>query len=98
MRTGVSDGLVQEAIAMAAGAAPAAVRRAALFLGDLSAVAALARGGGAVALSAAAPRLFVPLLPMLAEIATDFDDHPGGARRAYRARVQVRRGAHPAPS
>jgi DNA ligase-1 len=73
MRTGVSDGLVQEAIALATGADPVAVRRAALFLGDLSAVAALARAGGAEALSGVAPRLFVPLLPMLAEIAPDFE-------------------------
>ncbi len=68
MRTGVSDGLVLEAIGIAVGAEPAAVRRAALFLGDLSAVAALARTGGVEALAAATPRLFVPLLPMLAEI------------------------------
>jgi len=47
MRTGVSDGLVLEAIGEAAGAGLAAVRRAALFLGDLSAVAVLARSGGA---------------------------------------------------
>jgi DNA ligase-1 len=72
MRTGVSDGLVLEAIGEAAGADLATVRRAALFLGDLSAVAALARAGGADALRGARPRPFVPLLPMLAEIATDF--------------------------
>ncbi len=41
MRTGVSDGLVLEAIAAASVADLAAVRRAALFLGDLSAVAVL---------------------------------------------------------
>src|SRR6185295_13610613 len=74
LRTGVSNGLVLEAIAAAAGADLAAVRRAALFLGDLSAVAELARAGGPAALAGAAPRPFVPLLPMLAEIATDFDD------------------------
>ena len=98
MRTGVSDGLVQEAIAMAVGAAPAAVRRAALVLGNLSAVAALARGGGVVALSAAAPRLFVPLLPMLAEIAPDFDTilaaHGGRTALEYKydgARIQLHR-------
>src|SRR6185295_17267677 len=74
LRTGVSNGLVLEAIAAAAGADLAAVRRAALFLGDLSAVTELARAGGPAALAGAAPRPFVPLLPMLAEIATDFDD------------------------
>jgi DNA ligase-1 len=98
MRTGVSDGLVQEAIAMAAGADPGAVRRAALFLGDLSAVAALARAGGVEALSAAAPRLFVPLLPMLAEIAPDFETilaaHGGRTALEYKydgARIQLHR-------
>ncbi len=98
MRTGVSDGLVLEAIGIAAGAEPAAVRRAALFLGDLSAVAALARAGGADALAAAAPRLFVPLLPMLAEIATDFDvilaAHGGRTALEYKydgARIQLHR-------
>jgi DNA ligase-1 len=65
LRTGVSDGLVLEAIAGAAAADLTAVRRAALFLGDLAAVAALARAGGAAAW-AAGPRPFV-LLPMLAE-------------------------------
>ena len=71
MRMGLSEGLVLEAIAEAAGVAPAAVRRAALVTGDLTAVAALALGQGAEALAAAEPRVFVPLLPMLAEIAGD---------------------------
>jgi DNA ligase-1 len=98
MRTGVSDGLVLEAIALAAGAELAAARRAALFLGDLSAVATLARRGGAGALAAAAPRLFVPLSPMLAEIAEDFDvvlaAHGGRTALEYKydgARIQVHR-------
>ena len=96
MRTGVSDGLVLEAIAAAAGAAPEATRRAALFLGDLSAVAMLARRGGAAALEQAKPRLFVPLLPMLAEVANDWDTvfgaHGGETGLEYKydgARVQI---------
>ncbi|HEV8437132.1 MAG TPA: ATP-dependent DNA ligase [Methylomirabilota bacterium] len=100
MRTGVSDGLVLEAIAQAAGVEPAVVRRAALFLGDLSTVAALARTGGLEALAAATPRLFVPLLPMLAEIATDFDQilavHGGRTALEYKydgARIQLHRDA-----
>ena len=98
MRTGVSDGLVLEAIAAAAGVEVAAVRRAALFLGDLSAVATLARTGGAEALAGVSPRLFVPLLPMLAEIASDFDDvlaaHGGHTALEYKydgARIQLHR-------
>src|SRR5262245_34841625 len=73
MRTGVSDGLVLEAIGRAAGADLATTRRAGLFLGDVSAVASVAQAGGAAALAAATPRLFVPLAPMLAELATDYD-------------------------
>lgn len=101
MRTGVSDGLVLEAIAQAANADPAIVRRAALFLGDLSSVAALARQGGAAALAGARPRLFVPLLPMLAELAPDFDEvlraHGGRTALEFKydgARIQLHREAH----
>jgi DNA ligase 1 len=96
MRTGASDGIVLEAIAAAAGSEVVAVRRAALFLGDLSAVAALALRGGAEALAGVGPKLFVPLLPMLAEIAGDFDEvlaaHGGRTALEYKydgARVQL---------
>jgi DNA ligase 1 len=98
LRTGVSDGLVLEAIAAAAGASLDVVRRAALFLGDLSAVAALARAGGGEALAGVAPRPFVPLLPMLAEIAPGLDTalraHGGRTALEFKydgARVQVHR-------
>ena len=98
MRNGVSEGLVAEAIAAAAGVETALVRRAALFLGDLSVVGALARGGGGGALAAAEPRPFVPLLPMLAEIAPDLDEvlraHGGRTALEFKydgARVQLHR-------
>lgn len=98
MRMGVSDGLVLEAIAEATGAEPAAVRRTVLFLGDLSAVAALALGEGAPALGAVRPRPFVPLSPMLGEIATDFGEvlraHGGTTALEYKydgARIQLHR-------
>src|SRR5262249_19900399 len=72
--------------------------RAALFLGDLSAVAELARAGGAAGLAGATPRPFVPLLPALAEIATDFDEvlraHGGRTALEFKydgARVQIHR-------
>ena len=98
LRTGVSDGVVLEAIAVATGADLTAVRRAALFLGDLAAVATLARAGGAAALTGVAPRPFVPLLPMLAELATDFGEvlraHGGRTALEFKydgARVQVHR-------
>lgn len=96
MRTGVSDGLVLEAVAEAAGVDVAAVRRAALVLGDLAAVAPIALGGGPAALAGVAPRPFVPLLPMLAELAADFAEvlraHGGRTALEFKydgARVQV---------
>src|SRR5207253_3086569 len=82
MRTGVSDGLVLEAIAQVAGTPVGSVRRAALRLGDLSAVAVLAATGGAAALAAAPARPGVPLQPMLAESADDVDE----ALAAHRGR------------
>lgn len=96
MRTGVSDGLVLEAVAEAAGADVAAVRRAALVLGDLAVVAPLALQGGPAALAGVTPRPFVPMLPMLAEIAADFDQvlraHGGRTALEFKydgARIQV---------
>jgi DNA ligase 1 len=96
MRTGVSDGLVLEAIGAAYGTDLATARRAALFLGDLATVATLARQGGAAALAATAPRSFVPLLPMLAEIGTDFAEiiagHGGATALEFKydgARIQL---------
>jgi DNA ligase 1 len=98
MRTGVSDGLVLEAIARAFEAPLESTRRAALRLGDLSAVAALAARGGAAALTAASVRPGVPLLPMLAQIAEDFDEvleaHGGASALEYKydgARIQLHR-------
>jgi len=98
MRTGVSEGLLLEAIAAAWGVDVAAARRAALFLGDLTAVAALAAAGGAAAVAGASPRPFVPLLPMLAEIADDFPAvlaaHGGRTALEYKydgARIQLHR-------
>jgi DNA ligase 1 len=98
MRTGVSEGLLLEAIAAAWSADVAAVRRAALFLGDLSAVATLVAAGGPAALTGVAPRPFVPLLPMLAEIADDFGavlaPHGGRTALEYKydgARIQLHR-------
>ena len=96
MRMGLSEGLVLEAIAEAARVAPAAVRRAALVTGDVTAVAALALVEGAQALSAAQPRVFVPLLPMLAEVADDVGEalaaHSGASAVEFKydgARIQL---------
>jgi DNA ligase-1 len=96
MRMGLSEGLVLEAIAEAAGVASALVRRAALVTGDLTVVAALALGPDPAALAAAQPRVFVPLLPMLAEIAAGPADalaaHGGATAMEYKydgARIQL---------
>jgi DNA ligase 1 len=98
MRTGVSDGLVLDAIARAFAAPLESTRRAALRLGDLSAVAVLAAQGGAAALTAASVRPGVPLLPMLAQIAEEFDEvleaHGGTSALEYKydgARIQLHR-------
>jgi DNA ligase-1 len=96
MRTGVSDGVVLDAIAEMAGVDAEVTRRAALFLGDLSAVAVVAHTDGAAGLARVGPRLFVPMLPMLAEIGTGFEEvlaaHGGRTALDYKydgARVQL---------
>jgi len=96
MRTGVSDGLVLDAIARAFETPLETARRAALLLGDLSGVAALAARGGAAALASATARPGVPLLPMLAQIADDFEEvlaaHGGTSALEYKydgARIQL---------
>jgi len=98
MRMGVSDGLVLDAIARGFSAPLETVRRAALLLGDLSEVATLAAQGGPAALAASTVRPFVPLLPMLAQIAEDFGEvlpaHGGTSALEYKydgARIQLHR-------
>jgi len=92
----VSDGLVLDAIARAFETPLETARRAALLLGDLSGVAALAARGGAAALASATARPGVPLLPMLAQIADDFEEvlaaHGGTSALEYKydgARIQL---------
>jgi DNA ligase-1 len=68
LRIGLREGLVEESIAIAFGAQPAAVSRAVMLTGDLGAAACLARAGR---LDDAAPRWFVPLRSMLATPVAD---------------------------
>jgi DNA ligase 1 len=98
MRMGVSDGLVLDAIGRAFSAPLETVRRAALLLGNLSEVATLAAQGGAAALASSTVRPFVPLLPMLAQIAEDFGEvlaaHGGTSALEFKydgARIQLHR-------
>ena len=85
MRIGLHDGLVEEAIAKASGADLATVRRAALFLSDLSEVARIALTQGAAGLKQVGISLFIPLLPMLSELAEDFSE----ILAAHRARTAL---------
>ena len=68
LRIGLREGLVEEAIAAAFGADPAAVSRAVMLTGDAGEAALLARAGR---LGDAAPRWFVPVRPMLATPVAD---------------------------
>ena len=96
LRIGLHDGLIQEAIARAAGTDLKTVRRAALFLSDLAEVAYVALTQGAEALRDVDIKLFVPLLPMLSELSQDMDEvftaHGGRTAFEYKydgARVQI---------
>ncbi|HXG52178.1 MAG TPA: ATP-dependent DNA ligase [candidate division Zixibacteria bacterium] len=96
MRIGLHDGLVQEAIAAAFGAPLSLIRRAGLFLSDLSEVARIAATEGVAGLERVGIKLFVPLLPMLSETAEDFveilEAHGGRTALEYKydgARIQI---------
>ncbi|HEV8310087.1 MAG TPA: ATP-dependent DNA ligase [Methylomirabilota bacterium] len=98
MRTGVHDGLIQEALAVAASVPLALVRRASLLVSDPSEVARIALLEGVAGLQAVSVRLFVPLLPMLAEPAEDLAEvlAAHGGRTAVEvkydgARIQLHR-------
>ena len=98
MRTGVHDGLVLEAVARAAGVPAELVRRASFFVSDPSEVARIALTAGEPGLRAIGIRLFVPLLPMLAEpteaLAGVLAEHGGRTALEVKydgARIQVHR-------
>jgi DNA ligase 1 len=74
LRQGALAGLMSDAVAKAAGLAPAAVRRAAMLGGDLPAVAAAGLTGGAAALAEFTLRVGRPVGPMLAQTATGVTD------------------------
>jgi DNA ligase 1 len=97
LRQGALEGVMVEAIAAAVAIPAAAVRRAAQFAGELPAVAEAALAGGDDALRAFDITLFRPVLPMLAQPATDMADamaRLGAAVLDWKldgARVQVHR-------
>ena len=100
MRHGVSEGLMVDAIARAAGVKVRSVRRANQMWGDVGEVALVAMTQGEKALRQATVRPFRPIKPMLAQTADDlseaFDRYGGQLTLEYKldgARVQIHRQA-----
>jgi DNA ligase-1 len=73
LRQGALEGLMADAVAVAAEIEPAQVRRAAMFSGDLSRVAESALRAGTEGLATFGLQLFQPLRPMLAQPAESLD-------------------------
>jgi DNA ligase 1 len=71
LRQGAVEGLLAEAVALAAAVPVGEIRRALMVSGSLGAVARAALTEGRAALAAMAVRLFRPLKPMLAQTAED---------------------------
>lgn len=97
LRQGALEGVMAAAVARAAGVPAAAVRRAIMVTGQLPQVAAAALEGGEAALEAFQPRLFRPLMPMLASPAADLEEarerlpSPWLEYKLDGARIQVHR-------
>jgi DNA ligase-1 len=98
MRHGVSEGIMLDGIARAAGVKAGLVRRANQFWGDLGEVALVALMDGEAGLAQASLRLFRPIKPMLAQTAGDLGEawerHAGRLALEYKldgARVQIHR-------
>ena len=97
VRQGALAGLMEDALARAAGLPAAELRRAAMLSGDLGAVAHAALTEGRAALARFHLELFRPVMPMLASPAASLDEaleRLGSADLEYKldgARVQVHR-------
>ncbi len=98
MRIGVVEGVLLDAIAEASGVPRELVRRAHMLHGDIGDVAFLALTQGTGALEKIGLRLFVPVKPMLAEMAEDIEqvlaEHESGSAFEYKfdgARIQIHR-------
>jgi DNA ligase 1 len=101
MRIGVVEGVLLDAIVEASGVPRDLVRRAHMLHGDIGDVASLAMSRGATALEHITLRLFVPVKPMLAEMADDAEqvlaEHKDGTAFEYKfdgARIQIHRKDH----
>ena len=98
MRIGVVEGVLLDAIAEASGVPRPVVRRAHMLHGDIGDVAKVALTNGTAALEKIGLRLFIPVKPMLAEMAEDIpqviEQHPEGSAFEYKfdgARIQIHR-------
>ena len=98
MRIGVVEGVLLDAIAEGSGVPRPIVRRAHMLHGDIGDVAKIAMTRGGVALEKIGLRLFIPVKPMLAEMAEDvpqvITEHPEGSAFEYKfdgARIQIHR-------
>jgi DNA ligase 1 len=98
MRIGVVEGVLLDAIAEASGVSRQLVRRAHMLHGDIGDVARIAMTEGSAALERVGLRLFVPVKPMLAEMAEDvpqvLGEHKEGSAFEYKfdgARIQIHR-------
>jgi DNA ligase 1 len=100
VRQGALEGVMLDAVAKAAGVPADRVRRAVMLAGDLGAVACAVCSGGEAALNALASyrlELFRPVLPMLADSASDVAEALGVSGEATvewkldGARIQVHR-------
>lgn len=101
MRHGVSEGLLLEAIARAAGVPAQLVRQANMLAGDIAAVARMALASGEAGLGSVSTRVFTPLKPMLAQSAENVAQamrEMGAVALEYKldgARVQIhKQGEH----
>ncbi len=100
MRMGAVEGVVLDAIAQAVSIKPDQVRRANMLMGNLAQVAELALTKGPEAIKNVGVTLFVPIKPMLAEMAQDlsevFKEHGGASAFEFKydgARIQIHRKA-----
>ena len=96
MRIGAVEGIILESIANASSVSLEEIRRAYLLLGDISLVGKLALTEGHEAVRRVGVQLFVPIRPMLAEMATSIEnvlkEHRGISAFEYKydgARIQI---------
>ena len=96
MRTGLYEGLMEQAVAKAFDIPLATVQKASMALGDIGEVAAIAKNEGTARLSQTSFQVFRPVKLMLAKVATDvaeaLTEHGGKTALEYKydgARVQI---------